>query len=266
MNNHTQIPIIEKFLHEEPSLSPEAFFGFNPQNLEKKKMLQQNGIDTCILLFCADENLKKHLQQNSTVFFELNTGSAHEQVLLYQNKVLLFFAQIGGPQAAADIEEISFFGITKFVCVGSCGLLTEQPKNHVFLVEKAIRDEGASYHYLPPSLYVETDQHLTNQLATKLDEYGFEHKRVITWTTDAFYRETKSLVELRVNQGATTVEMECASFAAVCKRKGFAFAQILYSTDSHNTTGEWKWHFDNQNRKTVLEQLFEVCLLATTKS
>lgn len=260
------MPILDKFLEEEPFLTPDTFLSKDPENLVRKQLLASKGIDTCILLFCSNQDLKARLQAKSEVFFELGTGSGHENVLVYDNKVLLFFAQIGGPQAVADIEELGYFGIKKFLCAGSCGLVTKQENDMLFLVEKAIRDEGASYHYLKPSLYVETDASLTEKLSAMLSLQHFAHKKVITWTTDAFYRESKSLIERRIQQGATTVEMECASYAAVCKRKGLSFAQILYSSDAHSEDGQWAWHIDKERKKTILEKLFDVCLLvATTK-
>ena len=53
-----------------------------------------------------------------------------------------------------------------------------------------------------------------------------------TWTTDAFYRETKNNIEARKKDGCITVEMECASVMAASQFRKIAAFQFLYAEDS----------------------------------
>ena len=50
------------------------------------------------------------------------------------------------------------YGVREIISAGSCGAL-EQLDESVFLVpRKALRDEGTSYHYAPPSRFIEIDE------------------------------------------------------------------------------------------------------------
>ncbi len=58
------------------------------------------------------------------------------------------------------------------------------------------------------------------------------YKRCITWTTDGFYRETKSKVIKRREEGCDTVEMECAALAACARFRGAELSMFLFTADS----------------------------------
>jgi len=99
------------------------------------------------------------------------------------------------------------------------------------IVNEAIRDEGLSYHYLPAAETVKLDERLSALLRMKFDEAHLDYIEGMTWTTDGFYRETKERINRRRDQGAISVEMECAGFAAVAQFRKVRFAQILYFSD-----------------------------------
>ena len=90
---------------------------------------------------------------------------------------------------------------------------------------------------------------------------NFELKN--TWTTDAIYRETKNRAKLRLSQGATAVEMECASFCAVAKAKNLVFSQILYFTDAikqKSLSSSWNWIDERPNFDTIKLSLLKICI------
>ena len=122
------------------------------------------------------------------------------------------------------------------------------------IVDKAIRDEGYSYHYLPASTYVETDKKLSKALEKYLKKNKYQFIYSNTWTTDAFFRETASANELRKKQGAACVEMECAGWCAVAKYRGYKFAQLLYFSDAVKQEG-WKWHENKHDLKALINRL-----------
>lgn len=79
----------------------------------------------------------------------------------------------------------------------------------------AVRDEGVSYHYLEPSREVECNKEAVQIVTSSLEQMEVPFTTGKTWTTDAFYRETPDMIELRRNEGCITVEMEAAAFFAV---------------------------------------------------
>ena len=127
------------------------------------------------------------------------------------------------------------------------------------LVDKAIRDEGASYHYQKPSVYSETDRGLTGYLRKFLDKEKLKYDIRTTWTTDAFFRETSKVIDKRIKQGAVCVEMECASWCACAKFRGFKFAQLLYFSDTVKQEGH-TWHLNRKEMKNQITQKIIKCV------
>ena len=79
-----------------------------------------------------------------------------------------------------------------------------------------------------------------------LEKLGIPYTTGKTWTTDAMYRETPEMIELRRNEGCITVEMETAAFFAVSKYYNIHLAQLLYAGD--DVSGE-KWDTRNWNHQ-----------------
>lgn len=73
---------------------------------------------------------------------------------------------------------------------------------HFLIVEGAIRDEGFSYHYLPPSRVVYTEEKTRSLIRRYLSERGILYSEGLVWTTDAIFRETKEKVNARREEGA----------------------------------------------------------------
>lgn len=148
-------------------------------------------------------------------------------------RVAVFFPGVGAPAAAAVMEEAIVMGCRDFIAVGGAGeLLPGHALGRILVVESAVRDEGTSHHYLPGSLTVETDPHLTQLLARILDLRGAQTQIGRVWTTDAIFRETPTRVRRRVAQGCHMVEMEAAALSAVAQYRGVRFAQMLYAGDT----------------------------------
>lgn len=89
----------------------------------------------------------------------------------------------------------------------------------IIIPNKAFRDEGISYHYLPESESVELNKEYRELFKKVLQENNYDYIEGATWTTDGFYRETREKMEQFKEKGAVCVEMEGASIAAVCKYK-----------------------------------------------
>ena len=127
----------------------------------------------------------------------------------------------------------------------------------LFVVDGAIRDEGFSYHYLPPSRIVYSEKEICRKICKYLDEESIPYTHGITWTTDAFYRETREKVALRKAEGARIVEMEQSGCIAVSAFRGIEYGAILYGGD--DVSGEkWdsrSWH----SRRGVRYSLVNIC-------
>src|SRR4051794_21412442 len=66
-------------------------------------------------------------------------------------RLTLFHPGVGAPLAAALLEEAIALGCRKFIACGGAGVLDRSiALGHLVVPTAAIRDEGTSYHYLPP--------------------------------------------------------------------------------------------------------------------
>lgn len=141
-------------------------------------------------------------------------------------------AGVGGPLAAGWLEELIALGGRAFVVAGGAGVLVpDLAMGHIVIPTAAIRDEGTSYHYLPASREVEPTADALSAIVGTLEARGVPYVSGKTWTTDAFYRETRGKVARRVADGCLTVEMEAAAFFAVARFRGVSFGQMLYAGD-----------------------------------
>ena len=101
----------------------------------------------------------------------------------------------------------------------------------IVLCDRALRDEGTSYHYLPPARSVAAHPALVEQIVAALVARGIGHSIGSTWTTDAPYRETRRAVEACRAEGVKTVEMETAALFAVGERLNVPTAAVFVISD-----------------------------------
>ena len=164
---------------------------------------------------------------------------------------------VGAAMAAGILEEVIAFGCRKFM-VGGAGVLNpEIAVGHLVVVSGAIRDEGVSYHYLPPAREVTAQEQGVNALVNTLNSRNIPHRIGRTWTTDAPYRETPRKIALRREEGCLTVEMEAAGLMAVARFRDVLLGQVLYGGDDLSGTS-----WDNRawrSKKEIRESLFWLC-------
>ena len=172
----------------------------------------------------------------------------------------LFNAGISGAWISSDIEDLSYNGVQKFIIFGNCGVLDKSIEDcQIIIPNKAFRDEGVSYHYLPDSESIELSDEYKDLFIEILKEKSFDYVEGATWTTDAFYRETKEKVEYFRSKGAVCVEMEGSVIAAVCKRKNLSYFTFYYAGDNLDSI---EWDRRSVSQETNFEKKQFIPLLA----
>ncbi len=211
-----------------------------------------------ITKLCRDHGAREIAVRRSEIgphpVYELNVNG---------RRLAVFHPGVGAPLAAGLLEEVIALGCRKFIACGGAGVLDRKiTVGHFLIPASAVRDEGTSYHYLPPSREVHASPEGVAAIEKVLRARGCDYLIVKTWTTDAIFRETPAKVQLRRAEGCLTVEMEAAAFFAVAQFRGVTFAQILYGGDDVSGS-EWDSR-DWQERTSVREELFwlaaEACL------
>ena len=150
-------------------------------------------------------------------------------ILNYEGTLItLFMAAVGGPAMASVIV------------FGNCGVLDSSIEDcSIIIPDKAYREDGTSYHYVPDSDFIEVNPKYKELFIDILNENKYDYIIGSTWTTDAFYRETVDKIRYFKNLGVKTVEMEGATIAAVCKYLNIDYFTFYYAGD--NLDGdEWE--------------------------
>jgi purine-nucleoside phosphorylase len=152
---------------------------------------------------------------------------------------------IGGPCSALVLETLYALNVDEAVYIGSVGTLKKEIKPYdVIISERAIRDEGTSYHYLPPSIYVDADLGLYSRLKDALKENKYRVYEGVIWTTDAAFRETWARRDAFIKLGAIAVDMEAASLYALAKYRRKKIVGIYFPIDLLSDDG-WMSYIEN---------------------
>lgn len=182
-------------------------------------------------------------------------------ILNYKNTELTFFmAGVSGPWISADIEELHAQGVEKFIIFGNCGVLDANIEDcSIIIPTKAFREEGTSYHYIEESDIIDTNPKYINEFIEILTKYDFNYTKGYTWTTDAFYRETREKINYFKNKGAVCVEMEGSVIASVCKKLNIDYFTFYYAGDNLDST---EWDERSLSGLVNIDKKKEVMLLA----
>ena len=187
--------------------------------------------------------------------------NADEKVEEETQKICLVQAPVGAPAAVQILDWLISYGVREVISAGSCGSLVDYAEN-VFLVPyKALRDEGTSYHYLPPSRYVDVSERSRHAILQTLQAHNLPYHEVKTWTTDGFFRETKGKVASRKQEGCAVVEMECSALAACAQMRGIVWGEILYTADTlHDVENYDERNWGGDSKAYALELCIEAAL------
>ncbi len=159
-------------------------------------------------------------------------------------EIIFVHIPVGGAAAAMTVEELLAIGVKYVLLYGRAGVLDSRISRKSFVIpQKALREEGVSYHYMKPSRYVNASEIMLEAIrgvfrAEKVDFY-----EGATWTTDAPYRETFRKIREYRKEGVITVEMEAASVFALSHYRNAHSGAILLGGDS---VAEEEW---NNRRK-----------------
>ena len=175
------------------------------------------------------------------------------------SEVQLVLGAIGCPACGGNLDMMNGMGVRKVMFCGGGGVLDRNIEvGQLLLVDGAIRDEGFSYHYLPPSRVAHANPDVNAKIASYLDAQEISYLRGLTWTTDAIFRETPDRIARRREEGAKIVEMEQAGCLAVAQFRGFDYGALIYGGDD---VSQDEWSNRNwRSRKGIRYDLVTLCL------
>ena len=212
-------PLLEAKAFDAPSV-------FRPENLLREARRQGNLAagavpDVCVL--DPDGDLVRHLIATRSAQRCPAWACYHTDMYLFEAAGIRFGVvgrAVGASFAVLVAEQMFASGCKLLLSITSSGQITDAgPTPYFILIDRALRDEGTSHHYLPPGAFAAADPVLLRTVMSGLSAPGIVpmSPRVIegtTWTTDAPYRETEAAIAAARARGALAVEMEAAALYA----------------------------------------------------
>jgi uridine phosphorylase len=212
-------PIIRQKAYEQSSV-------FIPENLLREAK-RQSAIPAgkvpsiCVLDPDGDivENLLARNQARPNEFWACYHTKMHDFELDEMALGIIGYT-VGAPFAVLVAEELFASGCQLLINITSSGQIVPKEKPPFFvLIEKALRDEGTSYHYIPPSDFSAIDDELLVLLDGAFSDFPEPVYRGATWTTDAPFRETEHAIDQAKRLDILAVEMEAAALYAFARAR-----------------------------------------------
>ena len=214
---------------------------------------------------CFSKKLFDQLVQrfNCVEIAKNSNGNGKLPVYKFEYKghsLALFMSRVGAPACIVQYEELFAMGLEKVVVFGTCGVLDSKIDDLAIIIPNAaIRDEGTSYHYMKASDEVKTNPKYVAEFIKLLDEHKYSYTIGKTWTTDAPYRETRSKVLKRKEQGCVCVDMECSAIFALAEFRNKEVFQFFYAADNLDSA---KWDQRSLGNEELLSDKEKIGLLA----
>lgn len=231
-------PILRHKRYDEPSV-------FAPENLLREARRQKAipaGAVPRICVLDPDGDIVRHLRTTGQASLNPYWACYHTGMDNFTVDEIDFGVvgcAVGASFAVLVAEEMFAAGCELLISVTSSGQISVvgHPPPFFVLIDKALRDEGASYHYLPPSDYAHLDVRLDQMLDGALAGFAQPVYRGATWTTDAPFRETAYAMAQAQVEGIVAVEMEAAALYAFAQARRKPVICFAHVTNQMGTVG-----------------------------
>ena len=231
MNDGTDrsAPILAHKHHTAPS-------AFAPENLLREAR-RQKGIEPgsvpAVCVLDPDGDMVRQLKQNGRAHSDPAWACYHTELYRTAQDGIefgLLGCAVGASFAVLIAEELFASGCELLISMTSAGQLVQlRPPPYFIVIDKALRDEGTSYHYLPPTEFCHARETLADLAAAACSSLAVPVERGATWTTDAPFRETAEAIAAMQAKGLLAVEMEAAAlyaFAEARNKQVVCFAHV----------------------------------------
>ena len=235
-----------------PTILPQKHHGspsvFTPEALLREARRQKGVGATDVPEICIldpDGDIVRHLVATSRAHRSSTWPCYHTDLHIFEDDGLAYGivgCAVGAAFAVLIAEELFASGCRLLLSMTSAGqILPVQTPPYFIIIDSALRDEGTSYHYLPPTDYSVADPHLVELARASLTTAGMAVQVGATWTTDAPFRETTEAIAAAREAGILAVEMEAAALYAFARARS---RQVLCIAHVTNQMAQFEGDFE----------------------
>lgn len=228
--NHSIVPPI---LAQKHYATPSAF---TPENLLREARRQKRGTGASIPATCIldpDGDIVRSLIARGAARLDPAWACYHTQLYSFSHGGIDFGivgCAVGASFAVLIAEEMFASGCKLLISMTSSGQIVPlRPPPYFIAIDRALRDEGTSYHYMAPSDFSHADPTLIAALDSAFEGFSVPVLTGATWTTDAPFRETQPAIDAMREKNLFAVEMEASAlyaFAQVRQKPVLCFAHV----------------------------------------
>jgi len=224
-------PILTGKQYHQPSI-------FTPENLLREARRQKGRVEQPVPEICIldpDGDLVDYLRATGQARQHPGWACYHTSLFTWEMDGIecgIVGRTVGAPFAVLVAEELFVSGCKLLISITSAGQLVELGSPpYTVLITRALRDEGTSYHYLPPAPYSHLSPALYERLRKDWNQNTLSLYTGDSWTTDAPFRETTEMITWGREQGLLTIEMEAAALYALAEAKQLAIVCFAHVTN-----------------------------------
>lgn len=224
-------PILDDKDYAEPS-------AFTPENLLREARRQKGlpvGPVPKVCVLDPDGDILRDLIAGGQAFRDPSWACYHTDLYVVADGDAaygLIGGVVGASFAVLVAEELFASGCEYLLSITSAGQITPlQSPPYFVLIDRALRDEGTSHHYLPAARFAEADSNLVDAAERALVGVDIVVVRGGVWTTDAPFRETATAIAARRAEGLLAVEMEAAALYAFANARGRRVLCVAHVTN-----------------------------------
>lgn len=218
---------------------------FEPGNLLREARRQKNLPDLGVPAICLldpDGDIVGHLAVTGRGRRHRGWACFHTEMWIVELEgveVGVVGMAVGAPFAVLVAEQLAASGCELLVSMASAGLISGFGSTASFLlIDRALRDEGTSVHYVAPARWSLLPEKLLTGLEGAFDDLPVRVGIGSSWTTDAPYRETAVAIAAAAAEGIACVEMEAAALYAYAEATGSEVVCLAHITNTMATTGD----------------------------
>src|SRR5579883_813314 len=261
-HNPADVPILAHKYYEAPSV-------FIAENLLRGARRQKSLCAETVPAICVldpDGDLVDYLRATDQAHLHRGWACYHTVLETFVHEEVeygIVGRTVGASFAVLVAEELFACGCQLLVSITSAGQLVRlgQPP-YVVLIERAWRDEGTSYHYVPPAPYAFLAPGLREQLVAGWDTASLPLCVGTSWTTDAPFRETEAMLAWGREQGMLAIEMEAAALYALAAARNYQIVCFAYITNQMaQAEGDFEKGIANGSRTAleIIRQTTQIC-------